>query len=126
MTTPHSDTVLSLGRAECLVLACLPLGWVAWICWSAFGHADVWASLSAGLGAELPAVTRVYLATSAWWGMVLTPLIAWLVWFATRPEPTARQFVALVVTACLVGAALSAWARMALEAPFLDVMGKIG
>lgn len=89
-------------------------------------RAPEFAQLFAGLGGELPFVTRFFFATHRlWW---LAPLVSGYLSFDVlgRRDPSMKYFAGVLVATVALAVALYTWLVEAMYAPLFGILDKIG
>ena len=92
----------------------------------AIWKAPVFAQLFAGLGGELPLITRAFFATRPFWWLV--PLVFGLLSFDVlrRQAPSLTHFASVLVASALTALSMHAWMVEAMYAPLFDILHQIG
>jgi hypothetical protein len=99
--------------------------WQCWIAFAVYRMAPSLGELYAGLGAELPNITRSFLSTYRFWAIVPLVSAAGTFFVLRRPRLTPVATAGCLALVWFLTLALQAWSFEALYAPLFDVMVKI-
>ena len=113
-------------RFVALVALSAPVAWQAFVVALALWKAPVFAQLFAGLGGELPLVTRAFFASLPVLWLVPLAFLGLSIDVLRRPSAPFPYFITVLVGSTLVALSLPAWIVGAMYAPMYEILRKIG
>jgi hypothetical protein len=113
-------------RIVALIALSIALVFQIYVVIIAIWETPVFAQLFAGLGGELPFITRAFFATRAFWWLAPVVFAALSVDVLRRRDPPLIYFILVLVGSTLASFAMHAWIHEAMYAPLYDILRKIG
>jgi hypothetical protein len=113
-------------RVVALVALAVALAYQIYAVVVAIWKAPVFAQLFAGLGGELPFITRAFFATRLFWWLVPLAFAALSFDVLRRQDPSLRYFVLVLAGSALAAFSMHTWLVEAMYAPMYEILRKIG
>ena len=100
--------------------------WQLQVAWTAARAASVLRSLLGGLGAELPNLTALYMATARWWFLVAILSAAAAADVLRREHPSIRHSAVVLAVMVFIGLLMQAFATEAFFLPLFALTRQVG
>jgi hypothetical protein len=113
-------------RAVVATVLFVCIAWQVYVVAAAWRHSAAFEAIFAGLGAEVPIMTRVLFATVRFWFVVPLVFALLAVDIVRTPSRRLAYVVTIVALAATVGFVMQAWSYEAYLAPLLSLSRQIG
>jgi hypothetical protein len=118
--------IMTRGRSQALAILAVTIAWQIYVVLSVASRAATFRKLFAGLGAELPLMTRIFFESVRWWFVVPVFFAVLLIDCARRQRFPAWYLPALIGSSLAAGFLLQAWATEACSGPMFSLIKQIG